>query len=137
MGEIIGKTDEKGHNDIISSQFYNVRKIRDKTSSSDSIEKFKKEIIRKNLDDRFKKKFINKVKNRLTEEIYYFSSNEKVRVDALLKTIKISFPAIMRDFQLLKKYNWIEHVGPREGGHYVLSEDGIKLTESSDGLTAN
>jgi len=136
-GSIVGKTIEKGHNDIMSSQYYNVRKILDKTSPLDSIEKLKKKIIRENLDNKFKKKFINKVKNRLTEEIYYFSSHEKVRVDALLKTIKISFPAIMRDFQLLRKYNWIEHVGPREGGHYVLSEDGRMLTESSESLTGN
>ncbi len=125
------------HNDIISSQYYNVRKIQDKTISSESIEKLKKKIIRENLDIMFKNKFINKVKNRLTDEIYYFSIHDKVRVDAMLKTIKISFPAIMRDFQLLKKYNWIEHSGPREGGHYVLSAEGIKLTESSDGLTEN
>ena len=136
-GSIVGKTNEKGHNDIISSQYYNVRKNLDKTSPLDSIEKIKKMIIRENLDNKFKKKFINKVKNRLTDEIFYFSTHEKVRVDALLKIIKISFPAIMRDFQLLRKYNWIEHVGPREGGHYVLSEDGKMLTESSESLTGN
>ena len=136
-GSIVGKTNEKGHNDIISSQYYNVRKNLDKTLPLDSIEKLKKKIIRENLDNKFKKKFINKVKNRLTDEIFYFSTHEKVRVDALLKIIKISFPAIMRDFQLLRKYNWIEHVGPREGGHYVLSEDGKMLTESSESLTGN
>ncbi|MBK8552032.1 MAG: hypothetical protein IPL53_13595 [Ignavibacteria bacterium] len=87
-----------------------------------------KRIIKGNIDISFKKKYIVKVKERLTEEIYYFTIHGKVRYDSLLPAVKISLPTIMRDFQLLRKLKLIEHVGPREGGHYVLSEEGKKLT---------
>ena len=123
-----GKSEFNNHNDTIGSQNYILRKTKEKLILAETVQEREKRIIRGNIEKKFKKKFINKVKKRLTEEIYYFSSHEKVRVDALLKVIRISFPAVMRDFQLLRKYNWIEHVGPREGGHYRLTKEGRILT---------
>ena len=67
---------------MISSQNYNLRKIKDKLTLAETVQEREKRIIRDNIEKKFKKKFINKLKKRLTEEIYYFSSHEKVRVDA-------------------------------------------------------
>ena len=82
MGNDADKTDYKSHNDMISSQNYNLRKIKDKLTLAETVQEREKRIIRDNIEKKFKKKFINKLKKRLTEEIYYFSSHEKVRVDA-------------------------------------------------------
>ena len=87
--------------------------------------------IRNNINSIFGKKYINKVKDRFVEELFYLLKNEKVFVGELLERSGTSLPVLMRDVKLFKTKGWMKFVGGTRIGHYEMTKEGRKLGENT------
>ena len=96
----------------------------------DSIKQYNDKLnITKNLKKVFKKRYIDKVINKLTEEIYYLNTNDKIKVSDITNAINLSVPTFMRNMKLLKKNKWVEYIGSRKNGYYSITNEGRKMME--------